>query len=177
MHSGTRRLVFLSAWEHVKSWHAATNSPLCSTSQCTARTAKLKVRNSTIAAKHGALRMMSEAGLVSPATWRKTLSRFLLLIRRRRVQMDSKDPYLLLYNIYVESAFDRLMRVRSMFVVWIWSCPCCKPGWQMYSKIWERCLIWRPTLWCEWIFFKTHVLQVQHYRIKVCPPKMVTWQG
>lgn len=46
----------------------------------------------------------------------KTLSRFLLLIRRRRAQTDSKDfPYLLLYSIYGESGFDRLMRVWSVF--------------------------------------------------------------
>lgn len=128
-HSESRRLAFLSAWERVKSWHAATDSPLCSTYQYTSTsTAKLKVRSqtqesfwvlkkhSTLAVKQRAVRVMSEAGLVSPATWRKTLSRFLWMIRRRRAQTDSKDfPYLLLHSICGESGFDRLMRVRSVF--------------------------------------------------------------
>lgn len=52
--------------------------------------------------------MMSEAELVSPATCRKPFSRFILLIRRRRVQTDSKEfPYLLFHNISGESGFDR----------------------------------------------------------------------
>lgn len=84
----------------------------------------------TICARRG----MSEAGLVSPATWRETLSRFSLLIRRRRVQTDSKDfPYFLFYNIYGESLFDRLMGVRSVFCTWVGSCPCCQSEWQMYG--------------------------------------------
>lgn len=84
--------------------------------------------------------------LVSPATWRKTLRRFLLLISWGRVQTIQKTSLVCFYfffnHIYEESVPDRTMRVQSLF------CTCFEfdTANQSGKSTYNFLMIWRTAL-------------------------------
>lgn len=110
--------------------------------------------------------------LVSPATWRKTLRRFLLLISWGRVQTIQKTSlvcfYFLFNHIYEESVPDRTMRVQSLF------CTCFEfnTANQSGKSTYNFLMIWRTALRREQISLKIDITQVQYHRIKICPPNL-----
>lgn len=110
--------------------------------------------------------------LVSPATWRKTLRRFLLLISWGRVQTIQKTSLVCFYfffnHIYEESVPDRTMRVQSMF------CTCFEfnTANQSGKSTYNFLMIWRTALRREQISLKIDITQVQYHRIKICPPNL-----
>lgn len=110
--------------------------------------------------------------LVSPATWRKTLRRFLLLISWGRVQTIQKTSLVCFYfffnHIYEESVPDRTMRVQSLF------CTCFEfnTANQSGKSTYNFLMIWRTALRREQISLKIDITQVQYHRIKICPPNL-----
>lgn len=110
--------------------------------------------------------------LVSPATWRKSLRRFLLLISWGRVQTIQKTSLVCFFfffnHIYEESVPDRTMRVQSLF------CTCFEfnTANQSGKSTYNFLMIWRTALRREQISLKIDITQVQYHRIKICPPNL-----
>lgn len=97
---------------------------------------------------------MSEAGLVSPATWRKPSADSFHWLDGGECGWIQKAFLICCCTISVENlGLTGLWGCEACFVhaLWVRSCPCCKPEWQMYSKIRDRFMRHHETYSMIWI--------------------------
>jgi len=155
VHSGTRRLVYLSAWERVKSWHAATKSLLFAAhtvqiNECGKEDVSEYWRDN----QHYQWDVELEGGCqkrgwyhLAPGEKPSVDFHYRLDVREKTYSKDF--PYLLFSNTYQENLdLTGLWGYKACFVhvLWVWSCQC--------MKIQDRFMICTPTteMWMDFFF-------------------------